>query len=97
MCFHSSEQELDICNADTLVISRVFDEIDKSIKLMREITLHCGKFRLTLQLLRQQLLICTREIRLESDFVSSVASLSSQRLEFYKSHILLLFTLLHDR
>lgn len=43
---------------------------------MREITLHGGKFRLTLQLLRQQFLIYTSGIRVESGFVSSVASLT---------------------
>lgn len=42
---------------------------------MREITLHWGKFMLTLHLLKQQFFIYTSEIRLEAVFFFSVASL----------------------
>lgn len=45
---------------------------------MTEITLHWGKFMLTLHLLKQRFFIYASEIRLDSGFVFSVASLPSR-------------------
>lgn len=63
---------------------------------MREITLHWGKFMLTLHLLKQQFIIHTTEIRLEYFFFLS-GFFALLRMRTLKARFLLLLALLYNQ